>query len=131
MKNNIIISFLTITLLLGWNISFAQNTISNLDINIVPRQEMYEWCGRNDCHGCYYEGITYVANDLGDRTLWVIMHEACHHLQRNISDYRGEIEEGECTMFASYMTQGGYETDDDKELKIINKVKLLIRSYWR
>lgn len=134
MKLDIRLSFL-IGIMLFPMISFASgvapNTLSNLSINIVPRQVMYDWCGRDDCHGCYYEGETYIANDLKDRTLWVLIHETCHHLQRNIGEYGGQIEENECNIFASYMVAGEYFAQDDETKTILNKVKLLIKAYWK
>lgn len=115
---------LILTILLGlFLISPVQaNNLQDVDIQFVDN--INQSCNTTEIRGCYYEDTKQIFIDKNDKNIpFVLFHEICHHLQRNVQTYQEVQEEYECNVFGLWAT--GYDISKEDEL-IKKKIKSLL-----
>lgn len=95
------------------------------DVNIQFVDDIDKACTVEQVRGCYIPEYKQIYIRKSDKNIpFVLFHEICHHLERNIDiEYQGIQEEYECNVFGLWAT--GYDISGEDEA-IKKKMRILI-----
>ena len=115
---------LIFTIILGLSLTGICHANNLQDVNIQFVDNINQSCNTTEIRGCYYEDTKQIFIDKNDKNIpFVLFHEICHHLQRNVQTYQEVQEEYECNVFGLWAT--GYDIrGEDQAIK--DKVKILL-----